>query len=345
MVEPPGSWRRDVSGVSVSVRGRRRNTLRNLLDGAGRRRRRATRLARLRSGHNHGEDTDGRKADDVRVAILGTGTMGAGMARSMQRAGLDVSAWNRTADKARPLADDGIEVADSVSAAVSGADVVITMLFDVDAVLAVADEVTGALGKDAVWLQSSTVGAPGIKRIAEHVGDVRLLDAPMLGTKKPAEDGKLVPLVSGDAASIERVRPVLDAVGSKTIVAGDELGAASALKLACNAWVLSITAATAQSVALAQAQGVDARLFLQAIEGGASDSPYAQLKGGAMLDGDFTASFALDGGRKDLDLIIDAANDNGVAADLLEGVRALFDAASNAGHGDDDLAAVHTALR
>lgn len=280
----------------------------------------------------------------MRVAILGTGTMGAGMARSMQREGLSVSAWNRTRDKAAPLADDGIEVADSVAAAVSGADAVLTMLFDADAVLAVADELTGALDSNAVWLQSSTVGPPGIKRIAEHVGDVRLLDAPMLGTKEPAEQGKLVPLVSGPADAIERVRPVLDAVGSKTVVAGDDLGLGSALKLACNAWILSLTAATAQSIALAKAMGVDPQLFLQAIEGGASDTPYAHMKGDAMIKGNFPASFGLDGGLKDLNLIVDAANDHGVKAAMLDGVKALFDQASQDGHGRDDLAAVYTAL-
>jgi 3-hydroxyisobutyrate dehydrogenase len=280
----------------------------------------------------------------MKVALLGTGTMGAGMARSAQRAGHEVTAWNRTRSKAEPLADDGIAVADSVASAVSGADVVITMLFDTDAVLAVADELIGALGADAVWLQSSTVGIDGIQRIVAAAPGVALLDAPMLGTKKPAQEGKLVPLVSGDASLIEKVQPVLDAVGGKTVVAGAEIGQASALKLACNAWVLSITAASAQSLALAGALGVDAALFLQAIEGGPSDSPYAQLKGSAMLKGDFTPSFELDGGRKDLGLITDAARSVDVNTALLDGLNTLFDAASKAGHGDDDLAGVYQAF-
>jgi 3-hydroxyisobutyrate dehydrogenase len=280
----------------------------------------------------------------MKLTILGTGTMGGGMARSMQRAGLEVTAWNRTRDKAEPLAEDGVDVADSVAQAVAGADVVVTMVFDLDSLLEIADELTSALGPDAIWLQTSTIGPDGIATLAQRVGDVALLDAPVLGTKQPAEDGKLVPLVSGPPELIERVQPVLDAIGAKTVVAGDALGAASALKLACNAWVLSITAATAQSVALAQAQGVDAELFLQAIDGTPSNSPYAQLKGKAMLAGDFTPSFGLDGGRKDLGLIADAARAADVSTALLDGVRALYDAASDNGHGDDDLAAVYTAL-
>jgi 3-hydroxyisobutyrate dehydrogenase len=271
--------------------------------------------------------------------------MGAAMAVTMRRAGLDVSAWNRTTDKARPLASEGIEVADSVAAAVEGADAVITMLFDVDAVLSVTDEIVGALSPDAVWIQSSTVGPEGIRRIADAAGDAPLLDAPVLGTKQPAEQGKLVPLVSGDAELIARARPVFDVIGSKTVVAGSKLGDASALKLACNAWILSITVAAAQSLALAEAQGVDPLLFLEAIAGTASDTPYAQMKGRAMLAGDFSPAFGIDGGRKDLRLIIEAARTHGVDEHMLEAVLAYYDNAAQLGHDEDDLAAVYTALR
>jgi 3-hydroxyisobutyrate dehydrogenase len=280
----------------------------------------------------------------MKIALLGTGTMGAGMARAMRRAGLDVVAWNRTRDKAEPLAEDGIEVADSVGQAVKGADVVLTMLFDTDSVLAVTDQITANLGADAVWLQSATVGPDGIRRIAQAARGAALLDAPMLGTKQPAEQGKLVPIVSGDPALIEKVQPVLDAVGTKTVRAGDELGQASALKLACNAWIFAITAATAQSVALAERLGLDGTKFLQAIEGGPSDSAYAQLKGKMMLAGDYTPSFGLDGGRKDLGLIHEAAQSAGIDTDVLDGLRAVFNRAAERGHGTDDLAAVYTAF-
>jgi 3-hydroxyisobutyrate dehydrogenase len=280
----------------------------------------------------------------MKVALLGTGTMGAGMARSMQRAGLEVTAWNRTKAKAQPLATDGITVAASVQDAVRGVDAVVTILFDVDAVLDVTADLVGAAG-DAVWLQSSTVGVDGIARIAEAAAGTALLDAPVLGTKQPAEQGKLVALVSGEDELIERARPVLDAIGTKTVRAGDRIGQASALKLVCNAWILSITAATAQSIALASALGVDPEKFLAAIEGGPSDSAYARLKAKAMMAGDYTPAFGMDGGRKDLGLIADAARAAGVPGDLIGGVRALFDRAGENGHDGDDIAAVYTALR
>lgn len=276
--------------------------------------------------------------------MLGTGTMGAGMARSLRRAGFDVVAWNRTRSKAEPLAEDGVQIAASVADAVRGADIVITMLFDADAVLGVTGDITGNLGSDAVWLQSATVGIEGIQRIAAAAQGAAMVDAPMLGTKQPAEQGKLVPIVSGDAALIAKAQPVLDAVGTKTVHAGSELGQASALKLACNAWIFAITAATAQSVALAERLGIDGAKFLQCIEGGASDSGYAQLKGKMMLAHDFTPSFGVDGGRKDLSLIHEAAKSAGIDSAMLDGIRAVFDRASDAGHGEDDLAAVYAAF-
>jgi 3-hydroxyisobutyrate dehydrogenase len=281
----------------------------------------------------------------MRVAVLGTGTMGAGMARSLQRAGHEVAAWNRTRAKAEPLTKDGIAVADTVADAARDAEIVITMVFDADAVLAVTDELHAALGPDAIWLQSATVGVEGIQRIAERASGLALLDAPVLGTKQPADEGKLVPLVSGEAALIKQVRPVLDAIGTKTVVAGTRIGDASALKLAANAWVLSITAATAQSLALADRLGIKPGLFLEAIDGGPSNTPYAQLKGTAMLERDFAPAFGLDGGRKDLQLIADAAGKVAVPTALLDGVRALYDAAAEDGHGQDDIAAVYAALR
>ena len=278
----------------------------------------------------------------MRVAVIGTGLMGAGMARSMQRAGLAVAAWNRTPAKAAALAEDGVDVAASVGEAVDGADAVVTMLFDADAVLQVTPELLDALGPNATWLQSSTVGIEGTARIAEKAGETHLLDAPVLGTREPAEQGRLVPLVSGDPRLVERVRPVLEAIGTKTVIAGERVGAASALKLAVNSWLLSITAAAAQSVALARTLGLDPRLFLEAIDGGPANAPMVQLKGRAMVAGDFAASFALAGGLKDLRLASDAAA--GIAPELLDGVRALFERAAAAGHGDEDIAAVYRAL-
>jgi 3-hydroxyisobutyrate dehydrogenase len=282
----------------------------------------------------------------MRVAVLGIGTMGAGIARSLLREGIDVTVWNRHPEKAQPLESDGATVAGSSSEAVREADVVLTMLFDENAVTAIADEFLPAMGPDAIWMQSSTVGPAGVRRLAEKAAaaGVTFVDAPMVGTKKPAEEGTLVVVASGDSGTLERLAPVFDAIGSKTVVAGDEVGMASALKLACNAWVASLTAATAQSLALCRALNVDPSLFLSAIDGGPSNTPYAQLKGGLMLERDFTPSFGVNGLVKDLGLMIESAEPTGVPTQLLEALRDLFVSTSQSGHESDDIAAVVSAF-
>lgn len=278
-------------------------------------------------------------SDQPTVALLGTGTMGLGMARNIAAAGLDLTVWNRTPERAKPLADVAT-VADSVSAAVSGADVVITMLFDADSV---ADTMTAArdsLGDDVVWLQQSTVGVAGAERLGELAADlgVTYVDAPVLGTKKPAEDGALVVLASGPEQARDRVAPVLDAIGSRTVWVG-EAGAGSRLKLAANAWVFTVVEGVAESLALTRDLGLDPRLFLEAVKGGALDAPYVQLKGGAMLDGAFDPAFALSGALKDAELILAAAADAGTDLGVLPGVREHFARAVAAGHGDQDMSA------
>ncbi|NYD41956.1 NAD(P)-dependent oxidoreductase [Nocardioides panaciterrulae] len=273
------------------------------------------------------------------VALLGIGTMGAGMARNIAAAGLPLRVWNRTREKADALADVAT-VAGTVKEAVSGADVVVTMLYDADSVAATMEEARGHLADDAVWLQQSTVGVAGTERLAELAADlgVAMVDAPVLGTRKPAEDGALVVLASGPEHTRDRVAPVLDAIGSKTLWIG-EVGAGSRLKLAANAWVFTVVEGVAESLALTRELGLDPALFLETIKGGALDAPYVQVKGGAMLEGSFDPAFALGGALKDAELILEAAGGVGLDLGLLPGIRAHFARAVEAGHGDQDMAA------
>lgn len=280
------------------------------------------------------------------VAMLGTGTMGSGMARSCLREGLVVRAWNRTRDRAEPLGADGATVCDTPAEAVAGADVVVVMLFDEGAVLEVMKDAAGASGESTVWLQSATVGPQGAARVQAFADEhgLAVLDAPVLGTKAPAESGSLVYLVSGGRDLVERAHPALEAMSSRVVLAGEEPGQASALKLVCNAWVVSLNTAVAQSVALAQGQDLDPQLFLDSIAGGATDSGYAHAKTAAMVSGDYTPSFALDGVRKDLGLVIAAAQAAGVDARMAQAQDALYAHASQLGRGDQDMAAVREAF-
>ena len=278
----------------------------------------------------------------MRVTVLGTGTMGSGMVHSLLRAGHEVTAWNRHGERATPLAADGATVEVSAASAVQNAEVIITMLFDEDAVVAVAGEFLGAVPDGAIWMQCATVGLAGINRLAQLAAGfgVRMIDAPVVGTKKPAEEGSLVALVSGDADRITRVSPVLNAIAARTVKVGTEIGAASALKLACNAWVASLTVATAQSIAMCREFALDPMLFLQTIDGGPSNTPYAQLKGRMMIEKDFSPSFGIDGVVKDIQLMIDGVTGTATSARLLRPVLNAFQDASAMGYEKSDLAAV-----
>ena len=269
------------------------------------------------------------------VAVLGTGTMGAGMVRSLRRAGIPVRVWNRDGGKARALADVGAEAFDSPSAAVAGAEVVITMLADADAVTDAMRRAEPAPG--TVWLQTATVGIDGVERtiaLARELG-VELVDCPVQGTRKPAEDGALVLLASGCESARARLAPVFEALGRKTLWLG-AAGAGSRLKLACNAWVLMLTAGVAQSIALARALGVDPQEFFEVIEGGSLDSLYARHKGGLIMSGEYPVSFALSGAVKDGRLIQSALRSADVPDRLMaavtetleDAVRRVPDAAS-----------------
>lgn len=269
--------------------------------------------------------------------------MGAGMARSLLREGIAVTVWNRTAERSAPLSDDGAVVALDPVEAVTGADVVVSMLFDTTATLEVMASVLPTMEDNAVFVQCATVGVEGASRTASLAAEqgVAFLDSPVLGTKAPAEQGKLVILASGDPALHDRVMPAFDAIGAKTIWVGDQPGLGSRLKLVCNAWISALAAAVGQSFALAESLGVDQQLMLDALDGASADSPFLQAKGKAILESSYAPQFSVDGVRKDTGLIMDALAASGLSTVLVDGVRAAFDAASEAGHGDDDMAAVY----
>jgi 3-hydroxyisobutyrate dehydrogenase len=280
------------------------------------------------------------------VAVLGTGIMGAPMARNAAQAGLTVRAWNRSRDKAEPLTADGIEVCETPAEAVGGADLVVTMLTNADVVASVVEDAAGAFD-GAGWVQMSTVGMEGIARLqdlAGHLG-VRLLDAPVSGTKAPAEQGTLVVLASGDEGVREAAGPFLDAVGGKTVWLGTEVGQATRMKLVLNTWVLELTSATAEVLALARALGIEGEAVLGTLEGGPLDSAYLQMKGKMMLAGEYPPSFPLSHAHKDLHLVLEAAQEGGVELPAAEGAEDAFHRAEGAGHGQEDMSAVFEAVK
>jgi 3-hydroxyisobutyrate dehydrogenase len=277
------------------------------------------------------------------VAVLGTGVMGAPMARNLARAGHDVRAWNRTPEKAQALSADGVEVSDDPAAAARGADVVMTMLADADAVLDLARRAELAAGQ--IWWQASTIGLDGIAACAELAREagVVLVDAPVLGTKVPAEEAKLVILAAGPDDALDALAPLFDAVGQRTMRLG-EAGQASRLKLAVNSWVLAVTQATAETVAFAQALGLDPTWVLQAVEGGGLDLPYFRMKSKLMMDDEFPASFALSMAAKDARLVAEAAGRHGADLPVAQAIAERFTKGAET-YGDEDMAATHKLSR
>lgn len=283
------------------------------------------------------------------VAVLGTGIMGFPMAGRLLDAGFSVTVWNRTREKAEPLSERGATVADTPAGAARDADICLTMLTDAAAVAAAMDGPDGALSAlpdGAVWLQMSTVGEQGWHELADLAAraEVTIVDAPVLGTRKPAEDGTLRILAAGPEQAVLRCQPVFDCVGSVLPGVG-QAGNGSLLKLAVNSWLLAITDATATAVTLAQAFGLDGHLFLDAIDGTASDCAYAHVKGEAMLADNFAASFTAAAAAKDARLVAAAANARPISTDVIDAIAHHFDNAVRAGHGDEDMAAVVTAIR
>ena len=281
----------------------------------------------------------------MRVAVLGTGTMGAPMARNLAGTGMDVRAWNRRRERAEPLAADGVEVADTAAAAVEGADVVVTMLSDGAAVEAVAGDLPFPGG--SVWAQMSTVGIEATERLVARAAQtgVPIVDAPVLGTKAPAEQGTLTVIAAGPAEARERCAPVFDAVGSRTVALGDEPGAATRMKLVLNAWLLALIEGLGESVALAEGLGVDPAAFLDIIDGGPLGPPYAKMKGTMMIERSYEPSFTLALAAKDAALALDAAGAHGLELPALRATLGQLSKAVGQGHGDADMAAAVEASR
>jgi 3-hydroxyisobutyrate dehydrogenase len=283
-----------------------------------------------------------------RVAVLGTGIMGTGMARSLLRSGLDVTVWNRSPGRAAPLAADGAQVAGTAAEAVAGADAVVTMLWDGGSV---AEVMTGALpaAPDGVlWAQASTVSlhdaSVQLPALASRYG-ARYVDAPVLGTRQPAEEGKLVVLAAAPGPLRDLVLPLFEAIAARTVWVSERPGDGTRLKLVANSWVGTIVAATAQAIALAQSLGLDPQVFLDTVRGGAVDTPYLHIKGQAMIAGEFPPSFTVDGAVKDTGLIAAAMRESGTDAALMDAVARQFRKAADGGHGGEDMAAVYRAFR
>jgi 3-hydroxyisobutyrate dehydrogenase len=277
------------------------------------------------------------------VAVLGIGAMGHGMAASALRAGIPVIVWNRTAEATRDLAERGAQVAGTAADAARQAAIVITMVTDADAVVSIAQDqgMLAALAPGAIWAQMSTIGVAGIDRVAALASaerpDVMLLDAPVSGSKDPAERGQLTIFASGPGEARLRVVPLFDALGQRTIWVGGT-GAGTRLKLVNNTWLAFANEAVAASVALAHRLGLATGTVLDALGGAPLVSPWQAAKLQRIAGGEYSAQFALSLALKDVYLALRAGGDGQLP--VLACLADEWQQAVGQGLGEQDLTVV-----
>ncbi len=281
------------------------------------------------------------------VAFLGTGTMGHGMATSALRAGLPTVVWNREPEATKDLAELGADVADTAADAATRAGIVVTMVTNADAVVSIATDhgMLEALAPGAIWAQMSTIGVAGTERIANLVEsrrhDVMLLDAPVSGSKEPAEQGNLLIFASGPDDARPRVAPLFDALGQRTIWVGP-LGAGSRLKLVNNTMLAFTAEALANSIALAHRLGLDTEAVIDALDGGPLVSPWESAKLQRIANDEYSPQFALVLALKDVHLALDAVDPQRFEA--FASLAHEWERAVERGLGDRDITVVTRAL-
>ncbi len=283
------------------------------------------------------------------VALLGLGTMGAGMAANLLKAGFRLTVYNRSRAKAEAFAAQGARVAETPADAVSGASVILSMLADDEASRAVWLGPDGALvaaANDAVLVECSTVSPAWIAELAEAVGrrSLQLLDAPVTGSRMQAAGGQLSFLVGGSEEALAIARPVLEAM-SKEIVHLGPVGSGATMKLVNNFLCGVQAASLAEGIAWLERSGLDRDKAIDLLKRGAPGSPLLANLSTRMTSRDYTVNFYLKLMSKDLQYAGDAAAASGVELTTAANARRLFEHATAQGYGEQDMSAVVELVR
>ena len=284
------------------------------------------------------------------IAVLGSGIMGSAFARNAARAGLPTILWDRNAARGAAFAGDGMTFTTDVAQAVRDADVVVTMVADADAVMNVMERLgaLAAMKAGASWLQMATIGLDGTERairLAATRPELVFLDAPVSGSRGPAEAGKLVVLASGDRERAgAAAEAFFGAIASQVHWLGDA-GQGTRMKLAFNAWIGIMMEGVAEIVTLCGALSVDPARFGELVAGGPLVPAWALAKLRKIVDGDVTETeFPLRWAEKDLVLALSASAHASAALPILNEIAAVWSEAV-AEFGSDDLSAVYLALQ
>lgn len=282
-----------------------------------------------------------------KLAVLGLGTMGSAMAGSALRSGLPTVVWNRNPDAAAPFAERDVAVADSVADAVREADVVITMVTNADAVISMVSDqgLLAALRPGTVWAQMSTIGVEATEQLAdmakEERPDTYFVDAPVSGSRSPAEQGTLLIFASGPDEAHTKVRAVFEAIGQRTLWLG-RAGQGSRMKLVNNVLLAFTSEGIANAVGLAYRLGLETSSVVEAFDGGPLISPWESAKLHRIATGEFSAEFALALALKDVHLAL--AEGGSERFRVLAALAHEWDAIVDQGLGDKDVTVVTRAL-
>ncbi|WP_251977901.1 NAD(P)-dependent oxidoreductase [Salinicola avicenniae] len=288
-------------------------------------------------------------SDSRHVAVLGLGAMGHAFAANLVKSGFNVSVWNRSSGKADELVAQGAREAASPAEAVHEAAAVIAMLPD----LAVTREVLlgggaalAAMAPESVLIQMGTLGVTETDRLIHEVAEVRddvtFIDAPVSGTKAPAEQGTVAILASGDRAAATVVDPIFEVLGKKTHWLG-EAGQGARMKIVVNAWLVAMMQGIAETTQLAETLGFSSDDLWQVLDGGPLASPYVKVKLDMIASGDFDPQMALQWGLKDAGLALEAGGERGLPS--LAQIRNLWADAVSDGRGEEDIAAIYDYLK
>lgn len=286
----------------------------------------------------------------MKIGFIGLGIMGSRMVANLLNAGHDLVVHNRSKDKAFDIIANGAVWADSPKElAESDVDIVITMLAHPEAVEAVVlgdDGLLASMKDGALWIDSSTVHPNFSRRMAAvaMAYKVRFLDAPVTGTKKPAELAQLVFFVGGDAVDVELVTPVFDVMGAKTVHLGEH-GMGTSLKMVVNYMLASSMAAFSEGIVFGQKLGLSESALMNTLVGGPLVPAYLGLKQDALENDAYTASFPLKWIQKDMQMVSNAAYDVGTAMPLANMVKELYQMSVEAGLGDEDFSAIYKSMK
>lgn len=280
----------------------------------------------------------------MRVAFLGLGIMGRPMASNLVKAGHEVAVWNRTPGKDV----EGAQAASSPADAAGGAEVVWVCVSDTQAVESVlfgSQGAAGALSEGAIIVDSSTISPSATRKFAERVRTrgVSYVDAPMTGSKTGAESGTLIFIIGGDEAAIDRIKPLLAAMGKKIFRMG-ETGKGQAAKLAMNLQIAMIYEGFAEALTLAAKLGLDAETLVPLVQASMVNSGVVDYKAPFVLNRDFSPNFPLRLMLKDIRLTLEAAKEARVKLPGLETVEEIYDMSAEDGNSDLDYAATLTLL-